>query len=284
MISKTKDWMRYCSYWHTWDRVLLRRGGTQNEYPIQYEITLTPINGDAGDWEELLQVRLRGHRTDTSKDRWTHHLPDGVHQILTDKFGEEVADFFIHADIYSNVDWDKYKEVNKYWSGGGGIPYMMIVKDNPDFVIPSRILEYWVVNGGKITEAYHMHRDNCIREAALKLEQKFNLMKNPGVFGEFMDYITTADHIWNPDKYIQSRTMNGESYGQETVLRFQYVLGNAYADGHVGNWRFRVFKTHATFQLYLTQAGQPWPDQCTFSVSSHQRQELMQFFAEKVSR
>lgn len=60
-------------------------------------------------------------------------------------------------------------------------------------------------------------------------------------FNEMVDYLIEPDNVWNPEKYIPTRTLNGHSFGQESQIRFQYVRGAAYAEGYVGNWKFELY-------------------------------------------
>lgn len=72
-------------------------------------------------------------------------------------------------------------------------------------------------------------------------------------FREMVDYLTDPDNVWNPEKYIPTRTLNGRSFGQESQIRFQYVRGSAYAEGYVGNWKFELFFSNLQgWQLHWT--------------------------------
>lgn len=83
-----------------------------------------------------------------------------------------------------------------------------------------------------------------------KEEQKVEV--TGGVFTDFINHIIAPDHVWNREKYIGSRTMNGSENGMESSVRFQYCRGNAFAEGYVGNLKFRIYYSHLQgFQVYI---------------------------------
>lgn len=92
-------------------------------------------------------------------------------------------------------------------------------------------------------------------------------------FTEMVEYLTDPDNVWNPDKYIPSRSMHGHSFGKESQIRFQYVRGAAYAEGYVGNWKFMLYYSNLQgWQLHwtgtLTGGVYPEPQVRTFSPDS----------------
>ena len=277
MLSKSKDWFNFCSYWGTWNRTLLRRGG---DYSHQIEISLYPVNKDIpSSWDNFLECRVRRHCTSPSlSDKYTHHLPDFVYNELVSRYDTAVADMFVHNDLYNAIDWVKFEEVDRYWTKGGGVPLMMVLK--PDFVLPRLMSQYWERVEGGLTGDYYRSRDASMARMEAILSQR----RPPaaGEFDRFMDYITTADHVWDREKYLSSRVAQGTSFGLESRFTYQYLLGNAYCEGYIGEWQFRVFKNHATFQLYLKHRDDKWPETCTYSVSSHQRKEFVDFIANKI--
>lgn len=60
-------------------------------------------------------------------------------------------------------------------------------------------------------------------------------------FTEMVEYLTDPDNVWNPEKYIPSRTLNGNSFGKESMIRMQYVRGAGFAEGYVGNYKFILY-------------------------------------------
>lgn len=72
-------------------------------------------------------------------------------------------------------------------------------------------------------------------------------------FGYMVDYLIDPDNVWNPEKYIPSHMLHGHSFGQESQIHFQYVRGAAYAEGYVGNWKFKLFFSNLQgWQLHWT--------------------------------
>lgn len=280
MYSKNKDWFNYCSYWGTWNRTLLRMGG---EYKQQIEISLTAVNPTTESaWDNHLECRIRSHVTPASgSDKITHCLPDFVYNQISERFGEEVADMFIHVDLFNLIDWEKFEQVDRDWTMGGGVPLMMVLK--PGWLPPSAVLDYWVKNEKELTRNYRLHIASRLEKQKRLLEQKFNNQKNPGEFGKVVDYITTADNVWDPKKYIGSRKHFGVCFGKESQFVLQYLLGNAYIEGMIGDQVFRLFKNHSNFQLYLKDEQQMWPANVTFSVTVDRKAELIEYLGKKVS-
>lgn len=61
------------------------------------------------------------------------------------------------------------------------------------------------------------------------------MQNTPCPIGDYIDYITNPDNIWNPEKYLNSRRISGVT-GEGTELQFtySYVLGNSYMVGNIG--------------------------------------------------
>lgn len=72
-------------------------------------------------------------------------------------------------------------------------------------------------------------------------------------FTEMVEYMIDPDNVWNPEKYVQQRTLNGQSFGKESLIRMQYVRGAGYAEGHMGNVKFMLFFSNLQgWQLHWT--------------------------------
>lgn len=279
MLSNNRDWFMYSSYWGTWNRVLLRMGG---DYSNQTEISLQTHNDYDSEWRDLLQCRIRQHCTvPTPRDTFTHNVPDRVYETLVEKYDRETADFFVHADLYKMIDWLQFREVEQDWVGGGGIPIALVIKSQS--WLPEKMRDYWEDNRAKICECFYIERDKRMQNKMKQLVEKFNT-NDAGSFGEFMNYITTADNVWNPEKYLGSRTVNGRSFGKESAFNYKYVLGNAFAEGYIDNFQFRLFKNHSNFQLYMKTRDGGWPENCTYSVTVDKKNDLIAFIADKLSK
>lgn len=107
MLSKNKDWFVYNSYWRTWSRVLLRRGG--DSFPYQIEVNLTPANDNKVEWDEIKEVIIRRHCTPAaSNDIFTHHLPDDVVQQLEEHFDPDLLEVLLHVDLMKYYDENEH--------------------------------------------------------------------------------------------------------------------------------------------------------------------------------
>lgn len=278
MFSKNLDWFTRSSYFGTWSRVLLRMGG---DYPKQVEISLnTPNNWDL-EWRDMLQCRVRVHQTPKAeRDVYTHNLPDSVYDTIVDHFDTETADFFVHTDLYKMIDWENFDEVEADWVGGGGVPIALVIKSQA--WLPNLMRDYWEANRATLCESFYIHRDARMQAKLRLLANKFN-PEDAGDFGKFMNYVTTADNVWNPEKYQNSRVMSGNSFGKESWFRYQYVLGNAFAEGYIDTFQFRVFKNHSNFQLYMKTRDGKWPENCTYSVTVDKKNDMIAFIADKLN-
>lgn len=130
MMNSMKDWIDYSSYWHTYNRVLLRMGGNFSE---QIEIALTPINDN---WDEVKLCEVRKHRTSmVPGDKISHHLNPNIFARMEEEIGHHLADFIFNFDIYKKLT--SYKARRNWYlldrhifNGGGGVPLVLI---DPDF-------------------------------------------------------------------------------------------------------------------------------------------------------
>lgn len=86
--------------------------------------------------------------------------------------------------------------------------------------------------------------------------------KQGGVFTDFIKHITNPDHVWNHEKYVGSRNLSGSEAGMESSVRFQYCHGNAFAEGYVGNLKFRIYYSQLQgFQVYVKHLNADLPVQ-----------------------
>lgn len=94
---------------------------------------------------------------------------------------------------------------------------------------------------------------------------------------DIVAYMMDENNVWNPEKYVQNRTLSGKSFDQESLIRFQYCRGNAYAEGHVGNFRFQLYFSNLQgfqFHVLSTMDGTPLKPK-VFSYSPHRFETLL---------
>lgn len=278
MYSKNLDWLVYSNYWRKWSRVLLRMGG---DYPEQVELSLQPNNDFDNEWAAMLECRIRKHRTvATPGDRYTHNLPERVYYELNKVQGTEVADFFVHADIYNMIDWEQFKKVDVMWTGGGGIPLILVAKDINQ--LPYAIRRYWDENGKKIGAAYYEALEKADPEEHKRVVRKtFESLTCD--FRRFISYISDERHVWDKEKYVPLRSCNGNSFNLESAFQFQYCVGNAFAKGRLGDFRFMLFKDHQGFVLHIAPINQPLPTEPTFTCGVDKPGDLIKFVRNTVS-
>lgn len=78
------------------------------------------------------------------------------------------------------------------------------------------------------------------------------------VLEQFVQYVTDKGNIWDPEKFLSGRRLNGQAFGKESQLSFQYVLGNAYLTGTIGDLKIQIFYRDLNgFQMYITPPGEP---------------------------
>lgn len=278
MYSKNLDWMEFSAYWRKWSRVLLRMGG---DYPEQVELSLQPNNDFDNEWADMLQCRIRKHRTASMPgDLYTHNLPERVYYELSKVQGNEVADFFVHTDIYNLIDWERFNEVERDWTMGGGVPLILVIKDVN--LLPHALRRYWDENGKRVGKVYYETLEKRDPEEYKKVVRKtFESLTCD--FRRFVNYITDSKHVWDPDKYVSKRVCNGSSFNLESRLEFQYCLGNAYARGHIGDFRLVIYKTHDQFVVHIAPLSQALPTEPTFTCHTDTPGELITFVRKTVS-
>ena len=101
-------------------------------------------------------------------------------------------------------------------------------------------------------------------------------------FIEMIDFLTSqdSDQIYNPETYKQCSTFSGFAFGKESRFTLQYVMGNGYAQGSIGDHRFRLFWSHLQgFQLTVVPAGEvfEWQGADFLSGAPHRHTEIEAF-------
>lgn len=107
--NKIKDWFRQDNKTGEWFRVLIRGG---EGYSHQVEILLAPAVNTKTEWDKIGDVFITRHDVrfikEKDKSRWTHHLPDDVHDSMYRNIGPNKTDFLFEGNIYSLIDWNKF--------------------------------------------------------------------------------------------------------------------------------------------------------------------------------
>lgn len=68
----------------------------------------------------------------------------------------------------------------------------------------------------------------------------------------YLDYVSNEDHVWNDEKYITSRQLQGTSFDHETSLTMQYCRGASFARGMIGNTKIKIYgSTLQGFQVNM---------------------------------
>lgn len=109
MQSKNKDWFFYNGF--SWSRVILRGGG---DYRFQVAIKLTDKNFGPIELREVLISQTHwSELIQTSKDIWTHELPEHVYKHLQESYSRDRLNTLLHADLYPLIDWERHRKANK---------------------------------------------------------------------------------------------------------------------------------------------------------------------------
>lgn len=118
---------KYCSYWGTWNRVLQFPiwNAENNRKLDMVEFSLTPINGDRGDWNDVASVRVRKHGTMIDKNDTFHNaLPLDWWNLIGERIGTNRRDFMAYYNSFlDEIDWTKYSQFNN-----GGASFERIMK------------------------------------------------------------------------------------------------------------------------------------------------------------
>lgn len=75
----------------------------------------------------------------------------------------------------------------------------------------------------------------------------------------FADHAFNPQNVWDPEQFIQGRTMNGKLEGTEadSSLRMQYCHGNSYAEGYLNASAIRIFGSHLQgYQIWIFPLGE----------------------------
>lgn len=137
--SNNGNLFRYCGYWGTYSRLLQEQG---DDKP-QVEITIVPKHPDfLYSWYDVAEVRIRKHRTAPGlSDRISDEIDEDLLSRPTTRVGLEVTELLLHTDILSEIDDEKWVEVDRKWRGGGGIPFILICKDPSKYLF---LVPYWL--------------------------------------------------------------------------------------------------------------------------------------------
>jgi hypothetical protein len=103
-------------------------------------------------------------------------------------------------------------------------------------------------------------------------------------FTEMVEYLTDPDNVWNPEKYVPNRTLNGNSFGKESMIRMQYVRGAGFAEGYVGNYKFILYYSNIQgWQLHWlgTLDGGMFSPPLVRSLSPDAKSELLEVVKER---
>ena len=248
MLSNNKDWFVRSSFGNNYSRTLLRMGG---EFLHQIDISVEPINDYPDEWEQLLECRIRKHMTHEDPQHFSHAVPQSIHEILTGKFDQDVADFLIHEDIYNMIDWGKFRDAENSGLFSGGVPLMVILKDNNETTIPSNLINYWSNNEKVICGEYKKLRKAALNDKLGVLGKHFG-SDYYGIFGKFIDKIVTTSDS-NTRKMFELTTTTshkGTAFEQEASVDWVYCLGNVQACIRIGLFAFVLLKQNDEFSLY----------------------------------
>jgi len=70
-----------------------------------------------------------------------------------------------------------------------------------------------------------------------------SVQKNEDILAQYLNYVGNHSFVWNKDKYVQRRVLDGKVGEKEGHIVFQYCLGGAYAEGWFGNVKFRIYSS-----------------------------------------
>lgn len=130
VLSANRDWFYFSSYFNMWSRVLIRAGRTQG-FLQEITIPLTPYKGwhDQPSVEKIKECIINVFDPCPSVyDSYTHLLPGGVYEMMTDAYGIELRNFLLDKDILRFIDLKVLLDpnVNK-----GGVPYELCSNQYP---------------------------------------------------------------------------------------------------------------------------------------------------------
>lgn len=103
--SRNQDLFYYNEQTKQWVRVLCRSG---NEYKVQIEVLLTPINPHIqSEWDYIGNCIIKTHKEKTNYFNYTGYLPQTVYEDMLKHLNNETVDNLIHADLLRSVDLRK---------------------------------------------------------------------------------------------------------------------------------------------------------------------------------
>lgn len=78
------------------------------------------------------------------------------------------------------------------------------------------------------------------------------------ILANYVEHVLNEENIWDPEKYLNSRKLEGMAFGQDALVRFQYVLGNSHLIGVVGDRYIEIFgsQTQYGYQVYTWHIDQ----------------------------
>ncbi|QBJ02652.1 hypothetical protein MZD04_gp124 [Pseudomonas phage Psa21] len=92
----------------------------------------------------------------------------------------------------------------------------------------------------------------------------------------FIEYITDAESVWDPTRYIQGRRLSDSNAEFEYMLTYSYLLGGAYMTGTFGKEGITVelwFRDTQGFQIAVSLDGKELD---RFSYPPHATEEVIQ--------
>jgi len=60
-------------------------------------------------------------------------------------------------------------------------------------------------------------------------------------FVDYLAYVFDESNRYKREKYTGGRTLNGFAFDLECSIRVQYCVGSSYAEGWIGNLKFRIY-------------------------------------------
>lgn len=78
------------------------------------------------------------------------------------------------------------------------------------------------------------------------------------IIEDYAKHVFDSDNVWDSEKYINSRKLEGNAFGKDALVRFQYVLGNSHLIGIVGDRYIEIFgsQTQYGYQVYTWHIDQ----------------------------
>lgn len=97
---------------------------------------------------------------------------------------------------------------------------------------------------------------------------------------DFVNYVTNADNVWNPERYLENRRVNGVTDGYEYSFKYTYTIGNAYMTGQIGQVKVEVYYQYLQgFQVYIRLDGELIKQESFVPHKVEEVKELLAFYA-----